>query len=248
MKITKELLIKNGACDEGISWFKKHYPNGVTITAKAISECKDCPTEFIWWFYNNVSKDDRLLILCGVNESNGVDRSDGVNWSFGVNWSNSVNWSYGVNGSCGVNGSYGVNWSDGVNNSNGVNESYGVNWSDGVNLSFGILNSFGVDCALFLANKPRTYTIFGKTVSKERFNDVYYSLLYKLYGWKPTFNNIKSLYLKNGSNWVKTPIKDAEEISKKEAWADMPKEAIDYIKSLPEFDADIFTEITGIEV
>ena len=242
MKITKELLIKNGACDEGISWFEEHYPNGVTITAKAISECKNCPTEFIWWFYNNVSKDDRLLTLCGVNRSNGVDSSYGVNWSKGVNSSNGVNWSHGVNHSNGVNWSEGVNWSHGVNHSNGVNR------SESVNNSFGILNSYGVDCALFLANKPRTYTIFGKEVSKKRFNDVYDNLIDTLHDWRPTFNNIKSLYLKSGSDWIKTPINDAEEISKREAWADMPKEAIDYIKSLPEFDADMFAEITGIEV
>ena len=206
MKITKELLIKKGACNEGITWFEEHCPNGVSVTAKAISECKDCPTEFIWWFYNNVSKDDRLLALCGVNRS------------------------------------------DGVNRSNGVSGSNGVNGSDGVNRSFGVYGSFGVDCALFLANKPRTYTIFRKEVSEKRFNNVYANLTDTLHDWRPTFNNIKSLYLKSGSDWIKTPIKDAERISKKEAWADMPKEAIDYIKSLPEFDADIFTEITGIEV
>lgn len=200
MKITKELLIKKGACNKGIRWFEEHYPNGVSVTAKAILECKDCPTDFIWWLYNNVCKDDRLLKLCDVNGS------------------------------------------DGVNGSNGVNRSDGVNWS------FGILNSFGVDYALFLANKPRSYTIFGKEVSEERFNNVYSNLIDALNNWKPTFNNIKALYLKNGSDWVKTPIENAEEISKKEAWADMPKEAIEYIKSLPEFDADMFTEITGIEV
>ena len=242
MKITKELLIKNGACDEGISWFEEHYPNGVTITAKAISECKNCPTEFIWWFYNNVSKDDRLLTLCGVNRSNGVDSSYGVNRSESVNNSGGVNYSNGVNWSKGVNSSNGVNWSHGVNHSNGVNG------SDGVNRSFGVYGSFGVDCALFLANKPRTYTIFGKEVSEKRFNNVYDNLIDTLHDWHPTFNNIKSLYLENGSNWVKTPINDAKEISKREAWADMPKEAIDYIKSLPEFDADMFAEITGIEV
>ena len=278
MKITKELLIKKGACNEGISWFEEHYPNGVSVTAKAISECKDCPTGFIWWFYNNVSKDDRLLALCGVNWSydvngsygvnwsNGVDSSNGVNWSCGVNRSDGVNRSYGVNGSNGVNESDSVNESHGVDSSNGVNESHGVNWSygvnwstsvngstgvnesNGVNNSFGILNSCGVDCALFLANKPRTYTIFGKEVSEKYFSDVRCNLMNKLNHWRPTFNNIKSLYLKSGSDWIKTPIKDAKEISKREAWADMPKEAIDYIKSLPEFDADIFTEITGIEV
>ena len=33
-----------------------------------------------------------------------------------------------------------------------------------------------------------------------------------------------------------------------EAWKDMPQEAIDYLKSLPEFDARIFKRVTGIDV
>lgn len=70
----------------------------------------------------------------------------------------------------------------------------------------------------------------------------------KLNGWVPTFNNLKSLYLKSGSSWKLTPIPNAKEISKKEAWESMPKEAIEYIKSLEEFDKDMFEEITGIEV
>ena len=41
---------------------------------------------------------------------------------------------------------------------------------------------------------------------------------------------------------------NAKAIQKEEAWADMPKEAIEYIKSLPEFNAKIFFEVTGIEV
>ena len=58
--------------------------------------------------------------------------------------------------------------------------------------------------------------------------------------WSPTFNNLKSLYLKSGSNWEKTPIPDARKLQIKEAWEGMPKEAIKYLKSLPEFDAKIF--------
>ncbi len=65
------------------------------------------------------------------------------------------------------------------------------------------------------------------------------------FNWSPTFNNLKSLYLKNGSDWTKTPIPRAAEISKKEAWADMPEEMRHYIKSLPEFDEKIWNEITG---
>ena len=183
----------------------------------------------------------------GVNGSNGVNWSDGVNGSFGVNWSNGVNgsngvnWSFGVNGSFGVNRSFGVNWSDGVNRSNGVNG------------SFGVLNSFGVDKALFLADKKRTFTIFGKEVSEERFDKVMIGFRNKLDGWYPKFNNAFELYLKAGNDWKKV---DASDISPKldddmkpyEAWKDMPKKAIEYLQSILEFDADIFKRITGIDV
>lgn len=142
----------------------------------------------------------------------------------------------------------GVNRSDGVNISNGVNRSNGVNGSFGVNRSFGILNSYGVDCALFLANKKRVYLIFGKEVSEGRYLEVKNNLYEKLGIWEPNFNNIKTLYLKNGSDWKLTPIKNAEEIARQEAWRDMPREAVEYVASLPEFDADMFFEITCIDL
>ena len=224
MFITYDLLKNHGACEDGLKWFKDNYPNGCEL-----SEVKDAPAEFVWWFYNNIQQDERLYRLCGVNHS------------FGVNGSNGVNYSNGVNGSDGVNGSNGVNYSFGVNGSLGISNSFGVNGS------FGISNSFGVDMALFLSNKPRTYSIFGREVSEERFYEVREKLYDKLSGWRPTFNNIKALYLANGSDWKLTPIKDAENISKKEAWADMPKPAIKYVKSLPEFDAEMFKEITELE-
>ena len=117
-----------------------------------------------------------------------------------------------------------------------------------MNESFGILNSYGVDCALFLANKKRVYLIFGKEVSEGRYFEVKNNLYEKLGIWEPNFNNIKALYLKNGSDWKLTPIKNAEEIARQEAWRDMPREAVEYIASLPEFDADMFFEITCIDL
>ena len=174
-------------------------------------------------------------------------RSNGVSYSNGVNRSYGVNHSYGVNRSDGVNGSYGVNRSDGVSCSHGVNGSDGVNWSYGVNRSYGVLKCCGVDNALFLANKPRTFSIFGKEVTEERFNEVYGRLQRALNGWTPTFNNLRGLYRKFGNDWKLVPIPEAAEISKEEAWRDMPKEAIEYVASLPEFDAAMFKEITGIE-
>ena len=136
---------------------------------------------------------------------------------------------------------------DGVNGSDGVNRSDGVNWSYGVNRSYGILNSYGVDGQLFLSNKPRTHGMFGTTITEGRFNLVMNIFKDNLGGWNPTFNNLKSLYVKHGSDWKKTPIPKAGEISKEEAWEDMPIVAIEYLETLPEFDADMFFEITGID-
>ena len=156
--------------------------------------------------------------------------------------------SNGVNSSNGVNYSNGVNSSDGVNSSNGVNYSNGVNSSNGVNRSFGILNSNGVSNSLFLVNKKENYSIFGKEVSEERFEEVCEKLYELLEHWRPTFNNLKSLYLKYGGEWKLTPIQSAEEIQKKEAWASMPIEAIKYLMSLEEFDKKMFEEITAIDI
>ena len=248
MYITYDLLKEHGACEEGVKWFKDNYPNGCEL-----SEVQDAPSDFVWWFYNSVQQDKQLYRLCGVNHSHDVNHSESVNRSHDVNYSDSVSYSRDVNRSGGINISHdvnhsnGVDLSDSVNFSGGVSRSHGVNGSNGVSWSFGISNSFGVDMALFLANKPRTYSIFGHEVSKERFFKVREILFDKLNGWRPTFNNIKALYTANGSDWKLTSMKDAEEISKKEAWASMPKEAVEYVKSLPEYDAEMFREITGIE-
>lgn len=65
---------------------------------------------------------------------------------------------------------------------------------------------------------------------------------------KLTLKQLNELYDESGKEWSKTPIPLVKEKSKKDAWKDMPIEAINYLKSLPEFDAEIFKEITGIEV
>ena len=248
MYITYELLKEKGACSHGLNWFKQNFPEGCELNEETVARVKKCDTSFVWWFYDNIQQDKRLYKLCGVNESDGVNWSNGVNRSSGVNGSDGVSRSNGVNGSDGVSRSNGVNESFGVNRSSGVNGSDGVSRSNGVNGSFGILNSYGVDCALFLANKKRVYLIFGKEVSEGRYLEVQNNLYEKLGIWEPNFNNIKALYLKNGSDWKLTPIKNAEEIARQEAWRDIPREAVEYIASLPEFDADMFFEITCIDL
>ena len=171
-----------------------------------------------------------------IHNSNGINSSDGINWSNGINISN------------------GINWSGGINSSNGINMSNGINWSDGINSSYGIINSFGVDRAIFLADKKREWSIFGQEVSESRFKEVWVGLHHKLDCWLPKFNNAYTLYIANDNSWeggfdannIISTLTDYDEPY--EAWKDMPQGAIDYIKSLPEFDADIFKRVTGLDV
>jgi hypothetical protein len=97
-------------------------------------------------------------------------------------------------------------------------------------------------------NKKNEYYLFNKKVKKERWEEIQLKLYRRLNGWHPEFNNLKYLYLKSGLEWKKTPIPKAEEVQKEEAWKDMPKVAVEYLASLPEFDKKIFEGITGIEV
>ena len=210
------------------------------ITYELLEE-KDACSNGLNWFKQNFPEG------CELNEET-VARVKKCDTSFVWWFYNNIQQDKRLYKLCGVNRSDGVNISSGVNRSSGVNMSDGVNGSFGVNRSFGILNSYGVDCALFLANKKRVYLIFGKEVSEGRYLEVKNNLYEKLGIWEPNFNNIKALYLKNGSDWKLTPIKNAEEIARQEAWRDMPREAVEYVASLPEFDADMFFEITCIDL
>ena len=142
----------------------------------------------------------------------------------------------GVNGSNGVNRSYGVNWSDGVNGSNGVNRSNGVNGSYGVYNCLFIINQRGV-----------ADMVFNKQTTQERASLIIQEYREKLNSWTPKYNNAFKLYDANGKEWKNVDASQIQEVDNKTAWEGMPKDAIDYLKSLPEWDANIFKEITGID-
>ena len=154
----------------------------------------------------------------------------------------------------------GVDWSEGVANSNGVDRSEGVAWSngvawskgvarsEGVASSIGILNCSGISKSIFTHNKKPDYLLFNKKITEKKYSEIMKELNSKLNGWTPTFNNLKSLWIKAGNDWKQTPIPNAAEIQKEVALKDMPKEAIDYLRGLKEFNSKIFFEITGIKV
>jgi len=102
---------------------------------------------------------------------------------------------------------------------------------------------------MFCINEKNKPKIFGVEVSEERADEIKGKYRDKCNSWYPKFTNAFELYQKSGNDWKKIPVKElSAHHDRKKAWEGMPKEAIDYIKSLLEFDARMFKEITGIDV
>ena len=66
------------------------------------------------------------------------------------------------------------------------------------------------------------------------------------YQFVPYYTNIYDL--KGNLEWYRVNLPLLFEYDKKQAWSKMPREMIDYIIGLQEFDKDIFYDITGIKV
>jgi len=170
------------------------------------------------------------------------DRSAGVNNSAGVNYSNGVNRSAGVNDSDGVNNSTGVNYSDGVNNSDGVNRSNGVNNSNGVNDSYGVRNCEAVSKCIFCADVDSLkYGLFNKRITEDRYNVIFKKI--SSFCYSPNFTNFYEL--KGNKKWYSIAFPELMIVRNKTAWSKIPKEMVDYLKTLPEYDEEIFERITG---
>ena len=135
----------------------------------------------------------------------------------------------------------------GGNAISGGNNIRGGNNIKGGNNCIGSYDCSGIANDIFSAHKKETFTVFGKEVTEDRFKEIKNKILELWDNWYPKFNNLHILYLKAGSKWEETPIPNAKAISKEEAWADMPKKALEYIRSLPEFDAKTFAEIAGLK-
>ena len=180
--------------------------------------------------------------VCG---SNAVRWSTAVSDSTAVSNSTAVRWSTAVSDSTAVCGSTAVRWSTAVSDSTAVSNSTAVCGSNAVYNCYGVINCSGLANALFAADQKSPYTIFGKEVSEQRFVSVKNKIIELNKSWYPASTNTKELYLMVGSDWKKVPLYRIKEKTQAEMWADMPAETVAYIKSLPEFDAQIFKQITG---
>ena len=123
----------------------------------------------------------------------------------------------------------------------------------GISDSCGIYNCYYIkDCegltySIMCINETGRYKLFNSDIDRERFDEVKENIRECSDGWYPKFTNAFDYYEKE-KKWECIPAPRIDGVDDKIAYKDMPKKLIEYFKSLPEFDAEIFTAITGIEV
>ena len=124
---------------------------------------------------------------------------------------------------------------------------YGISYGYGIFNCYYIKKCEGLAHAVMCINESGKYKLFNKNITEERFNEVVNAIDSCRDGWYPKFTNAFDYYEKE-KKWECVPAPRIEGVDDKTAYKEMPKKLIEYFKSLPEFDAEIFTAITGIEV
>lgn len=166
---------------------------------------------------------------------NGCDACRGCNGCEGCSACNGCD---GCRGCYACSGCYAC---EGCRGCNGCNGCEGCSWS------FGLKNCKAVYKSVFTEGLAGDkFQCFGKDISEQRAIEIIDKL--RGFNWYPSQTNAFELYTKAGSQWSKIDINKLTYKEWSESWEDMPKEMLGYITLLPEFDAVIFKEITGIDV
>ena len=112
--------------------------------------------------------------------------------------------------------------------------------SSGISSSYGISNCEAVKNCIFCYKKDAIkYYIFNRKVLKDRFFEVYNKILsFNFYPKYMNWSEIKGNKEWWAFNFERLAVND-------NPWGGMPKEMLEYIKNLPEYNKDIFNKITG---
>ena len=145
----------------------------------------------------------------------------------------------------GIRNGSGISNGHGIRNGSGIIDGYGISDGSGIYSSKHCRKCEGISrCLLCYGLEGARLMLFNKPITEERFNEVNE----KLGGWYPKFTNAEKLKGKYGNGeWRATPAPAITGRTAKEAYAKMPTELVEYIKSLPEYDDEIFRKITGAD-
>ncbi len=191
----------------------------------------------------------------GIRYGHGINESYGISSSYGIYYGHGINESYGINDGYNICGGYGINTGYGIHDSSGICNGYSIRCGHGIRFGYGICDGCGIyyskycrDCegisrCILCYQTSGKLMIFNKPVTEDRFHEVFDEL-----DWYPDFTNANELKAKYGNGeWEATPAYAITERTAKEAYAEMPKKLIKYIKAMPEYDAKIFKAIMGLK-
>ena len=84
------------------------------------------------------------------------------------------------------------------------------------------------------------FYLFNKKSTQQRVNEV--RAMLRAFNWTPSFNNWYDI--KGDKEWWAFCFPQLKNVENNVAWSKMPKDMLDYIKSLPEFNEKVWKEIT----
>ena len=183
----------------------------------------------------------------GGNEINGGDYIDGGNHINGgnhisggnyINGGNNISGGNHINGGSNISGGNHIKGGNHINGGNHISGGYDIK---GGSYIWGATKCEGVSRCIFCYGVTGRLLLFNKPISEVRFIDILTEL--EKFGWYPKFNN--ALELKGNLEWYETNIPAIAPVNLKTAWSSMPKDMEEYIKSLPEYDEEIFNKVTG---
>lgn len=149
MFLTKEVLEKYYACNEGLEFFQKYFPNGAEL--KDVITMRHIPKDFLYWgyMYLDTTNEEKELFFkvmeitnsSGVYRSKKVDGSQYVSDSTNIKNSSHIFYSEDVTDSKEVVSSENVEGSIGVFNSTWVTNSTSIAFTTSATDSSNIVNS-----------------------------------------------------------------------------------------------------------
>ena len=184
---------------------------------------------------------DEMIKACKSyqKEANIAEATNGISCGYGISDGSGISNGSGIYDGSGISIGSGISYGSGISNGSGISVGSGIYSSKHCRKCEGIsrcLFCYGLEGARLM--------IFNKPVTAKRFTEV----SNKLGEWYPRFTNAEQLKEKYGSGeWCSTPAPAIMGRTAKEAYAEMPTELVEYIKSLPEYDDEIFRKITGAD-
>jgi len=265
--ITHDLLRSWSPCQDGYRRFCELFPSGADLKTAMNGLIADGHDDWSYWLFCKCRDNKMFLDIVSAGYRNSGNWNSGDwnsgNWNSG-NWNsgyrNSGNWNSG-NRNSGYRNSGNRNsgdWNSGDRNSgyrNSGNRNSG-NWNSGDrnsgNWNSGDWNSGNRNSGFFNTDTPQTVRVFGKDCPR----DVWESapkpdfLFFDLTYWVDESEMTEAekaadphFYVRGGQ-LRKRDYKEAFKLS----WENADKENRELIRKLPNFDADIFYKISGIDL